>query len=156
MKMREITETSWIITHAEDRKAVMVKTPTKMLWLDDKGSRVFDSKEDLCASLNISLSLSVSTKPKVVASKVFQIGAWPCKHEPVFNIETDPITTYTKTENSSIKYAAGYWAFQFTNGWSGSWCPKLGTLNEYNHIGPFTSKLEMQSAINQKTNQSGD
>jgi len=149
MKLREFTSTSWVATLHGERQALLVKTPNVVLWMTPDGVKEFESMDMLQKTINAKFTMDV-IKTQEIKPDVVMVGSWPSKHHEVFNIEQDPIPTYTKTANSEVRYAAGYWALLFSNGWQGSWCPKQQTLLDYQHAGPFTSKLEMQTAINQK------
>jgi hypothetical protein len=51
-----------------------------------------------------------------------------------------------------VRFAAGYWGLKFL-AWQGSFCPKLQTLDEYEHVGPFQTKLEMNTILAKKNNE---
>ena len=44
-------------------------------------------------------------------------------------------------------YAAGYYIIKFDKGWVRSFCPKLVTLEKYEHKGPFKTELEMRAEL---------
>lgn len=149
MKLREFTATSWVATLHGERQALLAKTPSAVLWMTPDGVISYNTMEALQMAQDVRFSMDkIHTEER--KKDTVMVGSWPCKHDAVFNIQLEPVPTYTKTATSSVKYAAGYWAFLFANGWQGSWCPKYQTLTEYQHMGPFSSKLEMQNAINQK------
>jgi hypothetical protein len=79
---------------------------------------------------------------------VENIQGLPVKHMTVVNVLDQPRVSYTRTVKGVTRYAAGYWAIHFNTGWSGSLCPKCATLDQYEHKGPFTSKLEMNTIVN--------
>jgi hypothetical protein len=58
--------------------------------------------------------------------------------------------SYAKTENSTNRFAAGYYGILFANGWVASYCPKVSTIKDNEWIGPFHTRLEMLSAISFK------
>ncbi|CAB4123226.1 hypothetical protein UFOVP29_385 [uncultured Caudovirales phage] len=149
MKLREFTATSWVAALHGERQAMLAKTPTSVLWMTPDGVLEFASMELLQKTVDVKFTMD-TLKTEERNTQVTMVGSWPSKHDAVFNIELAPVPTYTKTATSTVRYAAGYWAFLFANGWQGSWCPKQQTLDDYQHAGPFTSKLEMQTAINQK------
>lgn len=149
MKLREFTGTSWVATLHGERQALLVRSATEILWMTPDGVEKYASMEALQSTQDVQFSMD-KIDAQERSRDIIMVGPWPSKHDVVFNIELTPVPTYTKTETSSVRYAAGYWAFLFANGWQGSWCPKQQTLTEYQHIGPFSSKLEMQTAINQK------
>lgn len=77
-----------------------------------------------------------------------EIDGYPTKHTNVFDIDTTTeLKTYTKKQGSDIKYAAGYFCIQFKGKWQSSFCPKIKTLNDHPHLGPFKTKAEMDHMI---------
>jgi hypothetical protein len=76
---------------------------------------------------------------------------------PVPDIETyklqerDRLPTFTKTVDSKVYFAAGYYGINFTNGgWMDSFCPKVSTLRKYEFVGPFKNLADAQIAIRRK------
>ena len=53
--------------------------------------------------------------------------------------------TYTKTENSKTLYAAGYYGLHFNGVWRNTYCVKLETLDNYEFVGPFKTKTELEA-----------
>lgn len=104
--------------------------------------------EQLCKELGWNLKFQANAE--VEEKPQDKIGKLPVKHVNPQNVEASPRVTYTKTLTSKSRHAAGYWAISFVNGWSGSFCPKNATLDEYQHLGPFTTKLEMNTILNKQ------
>tara|TARA_R110000868_G_scaffold9620_6_gene47575 strand:- start:9780 stop:10256 length:477 start_codon:yes stop_codon:yes gene_type:complete len=152
--LRVLTDNSWLAWHGDNRQALVVQTAEQLLWVTTQGAQEFQDQEHLQKTLNIELEVLELQETLEIAQDLQKVQGFPVKHWPVFNINTEPYVTYTKSATSKVSYAAGYWAFLFAAGWTGSWCPKLQTLQDYQHIGPFTSKLEMQTAINGKNRES--
>ena len=78
-----------------------------------------------------------------------EIDGYASKHV-VYNAETielkdKQIPTYTKSETSKVRYAAGYYAVRFPSDWRWFYGGKLDTLNTCDFIGPFKTKSEMQT-----------
>ena len=76
-----------------------------------------------------------------------EIDGYPSKHT-VYNIETiekngRQIPTYTKSETSKVRYAAGFYGVRYPTDWRWFYAGKLDTLNTYDFIGPFKTKSEM-------------
>lgn len=82
-----------------------------------------------------------------------EVNGVPTKHR-AFNkqsvtIAEKDIPTYTKTEKSQVVYAAGYYGLKFPEaGWKNVYCVKAETLNNYEFIGPFNSKTQLEAEIN--------
>ena len=104
----------------------------------------FDSMQLLEADQHWRVEFEQPTATAVKAE--MKIGSLPIKHENPENIELEPTVSYTKIRSSTVRFAAGYWAIKF-NAWAGSLCPKLQTLSEYEHVGPFSSKLELNTIL---------
>jgi len=77
----------------------------------------------------------------------------PIKHDQAQDVQTLPYVSYKKTLSSDTRFAAGYWILKFSTGWSGSLSPKCATLTEYEHQGPFQSKLEMNTILAQRNSE---
>jgi hypothetical protein len=105
---------------------------------------VFDSIQLLEADQHWRVEFEQASTPTVKTPTV--IGGLPVKHENPENIELEPTASYTKIKSSTVRFAAGYWAIKF-NAWAGSLCPKQQTLGEYEHVGPFSSKLELNTIL---------
>jgi hypothetical protein len=78
------------------------------------------------------------------------IDGYPVKHNTFFDSSMDPVPNYARTAKGRDRYAAGYYALRFPQGWTNSFCPRLNTLGDYEHAGPFKTKLEMQHYITTK------
>lgn len=84
------------------------------------------------------------------------VGTYPSKHKAYnissVNINDKKVPVYTKTENSKVYYAAGYYGLHFENkaGWKNTYCVKLDTLQTYEFIGPFRTKSELEAEINRR------
>jgi hypothetical protein len=76
----------------------------------------------------------------------------PIKHhghnKQWIQISDKSVPVYTKTENSKVMYAAGYYGLKFPGaGWKNVYCVKAETLNNYEFIGPFNSKTQLEAEI---------
>lgn len=78
------------------------------------------------------------------------VEGFPSKHK-AFNKRLDEkeLPIYTKTETSNTVYAAGYYGLSFPGaGWKNAYCVKRETLDNYEYIGPFKSKTQLEAEIN--------
>ena len=79
-----------------------------------------------------------------------EVEGYPSKHR-AFNktLNDKNIPVYTKTEKSNVLYAAGYYGLKFPGaGWKNVYCVKAETLDNYEFIGPFKTKTELEAEIN--------
>ena len=78
------------------------------------------------------------------------VEGYPSKHR-AYNKSLDDknIPIYTKTEKSKVLYAAGYYGLAFPGaGWKNAYCVKRETLDNYEYIGPFKTKTQLEAEIN--------
>ena len=80
-----------------------------------------------------------------------EVEGYPCKHQG-FNtalkeVKGKNVPIYTKTENSKTLYAAGYYGLHFNGVWRNTYCVKLETLDNYEFVGPFKTKTELEAEV---------
>jgi hypothetical protein len=151
--IKPITETSWILTKDGEKTAVITQTEKGVSVLGSVPKKKHETLNDLIQYLGNDVTIEAPTQQEI-EKEAAEINGFPIKHDVCYDVQNEPIANYTRTKNSSIKYAAGYFALKFKHGWTASFCPKLSTLAEYEYLGPFKSKLEMQNSISQKNNSS--
>ena len=79
------------------------------------------------------------------------IFGYPTNVDTVYNEHLqDDVAVYTKTAISKQHFVAGYWGILFPMGWRPSFCPRLKTLQDYTHLGPFITESDMYLAIKRK------
>ena len=86
---------------------------------------------------------------KTAQSKDYSIYEFPCSSKP-FNPVYDvrqKLPIYSKSDKSKSQYCAGYYVIKFRKGWVKSFCPKLITLERYEHRGPFKTEIEMKQVL---------
>lgn len=80
-----------------------------------------------------------------------EVEGYPCKHNG-YNTgfsekQGKKVPVYTKSETSKVFYAAGYYGLHFTGVWRNAYCVKLETLDNYEFVGPFKSKTELEAEV---------
>lgn len=145
-----ITDQSWILNDSQGRLGILSHTAGCYKLLAAGHAQEFDSIVSL--ERDLQWSVTFAKKPQQEEKTLSQIDHLPIKHVDPQNIQKDPVISYTKQATSNIRFAAGYWGLKF-NAWQGSFCPKLATLSEYDHVGPFSTKLEMNTILATKNNE---
>jgi hypothetical protein len=143
-----LTPTSWILTEWGNRIGVLSCENAVWCVLGKALRAEAPSLELLCSAQ--SWSIKFQDNKETDEKPQDRIGSLPVRHPNPQNIDEKGRVTYTKTANGKSRHAAGYWAIRFVNGWSGSLCPKAATLDEYEHLGPFTTKLELNTVLNKQ------
>ena len=54
-----------------------------------------------------------------------------------------------KADSKSI-HVAGWYGIRFKNGWVTTLCPRLSTVKNNVHLGPFKTKMDLKVIINQQ------
>ncbi len=148
IQAQPIQDQTWILCEQGVRLGMLSVEAHEYRLLIKGGVHTFDDVKKLESHLHAKLVFEQKT---IAQDKQAQfVDHLPIKHAEAHNVVKDPIISYTKLPQSDVRFAAGYWAIQFQTGWSGSWCPKLQTLEENTHVGPFTNKLEMNTILAQK------
>jgi hypothetical protein len=147
-KLKPITETSWILHNNGSRLAVITLNNNVYNLIGKIPIKEFKTLDELSEKLGGKV---IFEEPEVqIEKEQGEINGYPIKHNNSFNIELKEYPSYTKTVESNNRFAAGYYAIQFSYGWTQSYCPKTNTLDSNNWIGPFRTKLEMLNAISTK------
>ena len=148
-QMKPLTENSWILSSDGNKIGIVSQALNEIRIIGSLSKKTFKNLEEfkkhLGGQILIEEPADIDTE-----SETGEINGYPIKHTVWYNIMTEPVSSYTRTKNSEIRYAAGYYAIKFANGLTQSFCPKLSTLVEHEYLGPYNNKLEMSNSISQK------
>jgi hypothetical protein len=150
LQAKPINDQSWILMEWGNRRGLLSTDGDSFSLLMQGGVSKFASIDQVEAHVGGEIVFDKPADVLAESTKTLMVAHLPVKHDAVFNTEMQPVISYTKQARSDVRFAAGYWGFLFSNGWTGSFCPKLATLAEYEHVGPFASKLEMNTILSQR------
>jgi len=142
--IKQISDTSYILSHLGERKAILTKTDSGISAIGNLQTKKFSDWQDLEKHLGSIPVYETEAEESVV--EVTQISGYPVKHSPVYDVSDNPVS-YSKVAGSKTRFAAGYYCIRFEAGWVPAFCPKLSTLTGVDTLGPFTTKLEMTNAL---------
>lgn len=138
-KMLQLTSNSWLIRTTSGTSGALFKTDAGYLFMSPSSRIEF---EDLDAVKKRFGKLDIEQRQD--EDEVSQIHGYPVKHDHiVISSENPPLYT----TGGKVLFAAGYWGLKFPNGWTTAYCPKQKTTQEYESVGPFRSKLELNNHI---------
>lgn len=109
-------------------------------YVHDNQREIFPSIKLLSKKYNIAFAKA----PKTASSKPSDVYGYPCNTRS-FNEVYDvarKLPIYTKSAKSRSYFCAGYYMIKYSNTWIREFCPKLITLNRYDHKGPFKTETE--------------
>lgn len=148
--LKAVTEASWILERDGIKHSMVFVTENGLRIMGPMEQKLFSSTDELAQVLGGKLTIDAKDDDGSSGDEIGQVDGYPIKHGNVFDIEQGTIVTYAKASGSKVRFAAGYFAFDFDHGWTASYCPRTTTLETHPFIGPFRSKLEMQNAISAK------
>lgn len=150
MKAIELTEVSWILYNdAEIPTGLIVQRQKEYTVLSTDISLNFESKEKMFNHYGVFKFMS---RPEKQAGT--SVAGFPVLQDEVFNIdETAEMPSFTKTQKSTTRHAAGHWGIQFSDQYVTSFCPKVSTLTKYDCLGPFTDRIIAQSEVRRANKQ---
>jgi hypothetical protein len=149
-KLKQITETSWILTSSGNRLAVITTDGNSYSAIGRLDEKRFENLEEL--RLYLGGNLSIEEPEEYIETESGNVDGYPIKHQSAYDVKTEEYPSYAKTQGSSNRFAAGYYGVKFSHGWVHSFCPKISTLQENEWLGPFRTKIEMSNAITQRKN----
>lgn len=80
-----------------------------------------------------------------------EVMGYPTDQEEVFNVrEINGYPTFTKKAASKSTHVAGWYGLKFKNGWVCSLCPRLSTIENNVHVGPYKSKMDLKVVLGQQ------
>jgi hypothetical protein len=144
---KPINNQSWILNEWGNRIGVLTCSDNEWTVLETTELKKYKSLENIQTEKNWKIVFEEKELKEEAVDKIQQM---PIKHTSPQNIEFDPVISYTKTPTSNIRFAAGYWGIKFANGFTPVFCPKIETTKTAESVGPFTSKIEMNTIIAQK------
>lgn len=111
--------------------------------LDGKSHRFLDVLE-----ANKALEINETPTASTAAGQLQDVYGYPTDLEDVFNIkEEDGLPCYTKSKNSKVVHAAGWYGMMRNGLHAEAFCPKVNTLQSYPFIGPFRSQMDLRLAM---------
>lgn len=140
-KIIQLTENSWLVKAGIDESGLVFQKPDGFVMLQANRRLTFGDEKALKQKVG-----KLPRDRQAPENEISAINGFPVRHENVVIIEHETLPTYTK--GSKVIFVAGYWCIRFDQSWSGVFCPKLKTIEEYETVGPFKNKLEMNAHVN--------
>lgn len=150
VKLKPITETAWLVIADDTKIGLLTETRNQYLLMMRGEKQRFLNRKEVVSYFKEDVFNSVKDETTILdEERTFYVNGYPVN----FNnpIEATMITTdlplFRKKETSNVYYCAGYYCIKFSDSWLHAFCPKLSTLQSYEYIGPFKTKLDLQVAL---------
>jgi len=145
LKAKNIVENRfWIIENDKgERIGNIAQTTSGIRCTVSDTIEVFPSMQEMIDKKGIVVSKRTSElkQPKIKTNEVYGYPTSHDTHNQIWNVQLK-LPLYTKNEKSSSFFAAGYYIVKFDKNWTAATCPKLITLQRYEFMGPFKTKIE--------------
>ena len=135
----------WIVEDSGVRLGTLSLDDDKYILSDKKGTRVFNSENQLSQSLGPLNWLHSQLKDSIT----YEVHGYPTSYRPfnpVYDVKHG-IPLFTKSPSSKSMYCAGHYIIKFDKGWVKSFCPKLITVNKNEFRGPFKTDFEARREL---------
>ena len=146
-----LSDQSWLLTEWGNRLGLLSNTGDGFKLIVKGYATLYSSIEQLCEKEKWTIEWVKTAEPEQ-QEEIF-LSHLPIKHSEANDVEMGPPVSYSKQAGSSVRFAAGYWGLRFSHAWTAAFCPKTSTLSEYEHVGPFSTKLELNTILAQKNKQ---
>jgi hypothetical protein len=140
----------WIMEDEGVRVGTLSVSEDKFMFSSSEGNtKYFDSERALKKTFGSKFIINeyepISSET-TLEKEVYNYPTSCVPHNPLLDVKRK-LPLFTKSEKSKSLYCAGYYIIKFDKGWVKSFCPKLITVERYDHQGPFKTSLEMKQAL---------
>lgn len=152
VKLKPITETSWLVIGDTDETRIGLLTETRDQYvLMVKGEKQkFINRKEVNTFFNEDVFVNIpEVEPAPELKKDYFINGYPVDFDGPNEvlIKGNKLPLFSKKLTSEVYYSAGYYCLNFPKNWMPAFCPKLSTLETYEFAGPFKTELEMRTAL---------
>ena len=138
----------WIVEDSGQRVGTISVSDDRFVLSTNGIAQFFDNKKQIEKTLGKTI-FERDPKVKVQTEETKEIYGYPTATIP-YNVMYDvkrKLPLFTKSRKSKSLYCAGYYVIKFDKGWVKSFCPKLVTLEKYEHVGPMKTEIEMRTEL---------
>ena len=150
VKLKPITETSWLVIADDTRVGLLTETRNQyLLIMRGEKQRFLDRKEVVSYFKEDVFNIAADSVEDGEEERSFYISGYPVNFmNPIeSSMTTTNLPLFRKKESSNVYYCAGYYCIKFSDTWLQAYCPKLSTVQSYEYIGPFKSTIDLQVAL---------
>ena len=137
----------WIVENGVNRVGTLQRDESnKFILVSNKQKEVFKDIKTLEKQFGKNFFVTANTKSQTQSNEIYGYPTNCVPHNPMYDIKRK-LPLFTKSDASKSVYCAGYYAIRFDKGWVRSFCPKLITIQRYDHKGPFKTELELRQVL---------
>lgn len=136
-KIKEIIkEKYWIVEGQYGKVGTLRKV--------DNGHYEFFDQNSNTTELLDSLAGFKSVHTTEISGDLQEYKGLPTNTSILYPVEDDELPLFKKAKNGKTIFVAGYYILKYEGmGWQHAFCPKLETINKYEHRGPYFTEWDM-------------
>lgn len=145
-----IKDKFWIVEEKGERVGTLRKDEeSRFVFSNSRGFQIHKNKESLTQQFGKDFFVAkiIKDKDSTLPDEVHGYSTSVSPHNCMYDIKRK-LPLFTKSSDSKSLYCAGYYVIRFDKGWVKSFCPKLITLQRYEHKGPYKTEIEMKQVLN--------
>ena len=136
----------WVVENSGKKIAtIQAKEEGGFVYVHDEYREFFTSVKNIKQKYNIKFS-SIEKIKKENSKGVYGYPITGKSFNEIWDVQRK-LPIYTKTNKSKSQYCAGFYLVKLNGSWVESYCPKNITLNRYAFLGPFRTKNEAVSKL---------
>ena len=136
-KIKEIIKEKYWIVEGQFGKVGTLRK------IDDGHYEFFDQNSNTTELLD-SLKSFKSVNITEIPSTLQEYKGLPTNTSILYPVEDDELPLFKKAKNGKTIFVAGYYILKYDGmGWQHAFCPKLETINKYEHRGPYFTEWDM-------------
>lgn len=137
----------WIVESGDSRVGTLQRDESnKFILVSNKQKAVYKDIKTLEKQFGKSFFVTAKSEQPKQSNEIYGFPTNSLPHNPMYDIKRK-LPLFTKSDASKSIYCAGYYAIRFDKGWVRSFCPKLITIQRYEHKGPFKTELELRQVL---------
>jgi hypothetical protein len=152
LKARPVVKNKFWIVEQDGEKIATIQAVDEggYVYVHDEQRQPYANIKSIKNKLNVQFDRG--TKHQTPATnEVYGFPASTRTYNCLFDVNKR-LPIYTKAAKSKSYFCAGHYAVQFNNSWTKTFCPKLITLQRYEFLGPYRTKLELEQVMMENTN----
>ena len=152
--LQQVSDVAWLVRQGPRKLGILNKDiQDHYFYLNGKSILKFDDEADVGQHFGNTSIFEEQTKISPIQEDAFYIKGHLIDYETPYPLDInhsdydENVPLYTKTADSDVYYAAGWYCINFEKGWKRSHGPKYSTLTNYGYSGPFKTEVECRQEL---------
>ena len=155
-QLQQISDVAWLVRQGPRKLGILNKdVQDKYFYINGKEFVKLNDESAVGQHFGNAKIFEEQIKDSPTISDAFYIKGHLIEYDTPYPLDhthpdyDDQVPLYTKTSDSDVYYAAGWYAINFEKGWKHGHGPKYTTLTTYGYEGPFKTEMECRARLKQ-------